>query len=1396
MGSQKDRIDRIQEQLDSIGTPESDASSERIERIRKLLEARPEPITPTAVPPTPSPVTTAIPTRPPGTFNEQAAALLARQAYAPPGLGIPEYDPSAPVGWSERGERLLGPAKWWQEKVTEPIGAAATVAEAPGLLGLAGVPGFGGEFAWNPEQFPTQEGWREAYRENIPLGSLILTEAGIDPLNLIPGIGFVPTSRYLSMAGRGGGGWSRTAAREATRAPQLALPPGRPGRGIGDVIEAGGEVAPAQIPTATYSVATRRPRIVSASPENSLVIVSPQKPLGERLIFSGPRALRRAELELAQRSDIQVLPGNATAADVDQAAKNLPFDIRDRPPTTQATVPVTRVTEGGLVSPRPRQRQFQGSLDPEGLDALRSSLRAIESSIAEVTKTTGKRVTQTLRNRINTLQKVEKRIRDITKDTRLRSNAKLQDSLAELQRRAVGLRVGIENIRQSGTIPSTASPARQSLESLESQATQLRNAIDEVTGIRTPGIELEIPGVVARESVRRVVPPPTARALMPGQIQPSYSASDISSGVTRYRGGDVPPGVERVPVSRGRDIPYEADTPEEAARLREEVRARRAEYKEHVDSGAPDGPAPPPPPGGVAPEPPGSSSVPSPTNRLLQRSTAGQLEAERADQAMLRFHEAAIDNATREATDHVSRGNRLLQAIGIGTRRGVSLAARPQDIPRLNRLYILLHNPSKVASGELQVPPQLQEIYDDLRGLMDWESAYRLDFDPNMATVDDYFYRGWKPPEGMYTSTGAGRGNLVPTPSFKKPRSESTYEEMRELGFEPIHWNPYEQWKLARLQGVKYREQMELVEALKTLGDDMIRVYDGGPIPSGWRVPQVGPAFQGKPFAIIDSVTGNPRPMRTSSWIVRHKIANPLENLYGKPPDWGLVHVGGRDVDLASALDWLVFVPKRAKLFGSFFQQADFLTRGGVGSWHAMVNALRTGHPIEAVQHLAQYPGTARDVLGAYFRPNWRANLRSQLNSTKPLIEGRPGIHMKGISESGLSIQDVTIFPKDMDKEVRLIALESGLMRIAKTVPRFVLQVEGAMRRGLFEGVYPAAIVNDVQKNIAAVVTRTYPDLTDAQINSLIATLTNKRYSTIPQTQSVIQNRFLRESLRRLLFSMNESEGLLRQAAGAISPKSKERAFWIENWIGAYLFLMSTAEIIHFASTREFMPLDRFTPISGTNYGPLPFGYNRNFMSPTLPIAAKGGLELTLDIVGQLDTAFRVLDPSGFLQSRESVPIRAFTNQTSARNFYDQPIDQAGPGGVYSRTVQAAQDMFAPIGFGQAGAEIIRQLAPETGTLIAPTEERIGIWGQLIQASGINVRGEIINDALKRIYPEGPTTWSEKTYENRRKQLINQVFGDRTQTEKDYFKKELDKFLGRDALKDSKDDFFGGNRRR
>ncbi|MHC4511000.1 MAG: hypothetical protein ACYTAO_18925, partial [Planctomycetota bacterium] len=73
---------------------------------------------------------------------------------------------------------------------------------------------------------------------------------------------------------------------------------------------------------------------------------------------------------------------------------------------------------------------------------------------------------------------------------------------------------------------------------------------------------------------------------------------------------------------------------------------------------------------------------------------------------------------------------------------------------------------------------------------------------------------------------------------------------------------------------------------------------------------------------------------------------------------------------------------------------------------------------------------------------------------------------------------------------------------------------------------------------------------------------------------------------------------------------------------------------------------------------------------------------MTADLVGQMDTAFRLLDPESFLKSRESVPVRAIENQRTGKDFFGAPIDTVGPGGVISRTAQLIQDMFAPIGPG------------------------------------------------------------------------------------------------------------------
>ena len=615
----------------------------------------------------------------------------------------------------------------------------------------------------------------------------------------------------------------------------------------------------------------------------------------------------------------------------------------------------------------------------------------------------------------------------------------------------------------------------------------------------------------------------------------------------------------KVPVARPTTGTQQVEVIQEQGSIApESVPPEAAEFA-HKELAAPDGPKPPKPP--VPPETPiAEAQEPSDILRgIAEKVTRG----ERPDQTLLRLHEGAINSESVRTGVTVKEGSEKLKALGIGVTRRAQLVPRPQDIPKLDVLYNALHNPSKVASGEIKVPAEFEEVYQELRSLTDWEQAARLDFDPEMATVQDYFYRGWKPPEGAFVNVQQGRP-LVKTPSFKKPRVNATYQEMRDAGFEPLFWNPYQQWSISRIQGTKYREQMELVENLKGMGDELIKAHDGGPTPEGWRVPEVGPAFEGKPFAIEDPVTGGPTVYYSRRWIVPDKVANTLENIYGKPPTLQKFVVAGKSIDPLAIIDALTFIPKRAKLFLSFFQQVDFLTRAGANSWARGVDELLAGNPIEAIKAPMRYPKAVFEILQANFSPTKRLSLAKQLDSTKPLVKGRPGVHFKGISEAGLSTRDVTIFPKDMDKLVHQVATETGVL---SKIPRVIGDLESAMRRGLFDGVYPAAIMTSIKNNIAPMTVRQWGSLTDAQINGLIARQANTLFSTIPPAQSVIQNRVLREGLKRLFFSIGESEGLLRQATGAFHGPSA--SFWRKQWIGTYIFLITTAFIIHYASSLD-----------------------------------------------------------------------------------------------------------------------------------------------------------------------------------------------------------------------------------
>ncbi len=738
----------------------------------------------------------------------------------------------------------------------------------------------------------------------------------------------------------------------------------------------------------------------------------------------------------------------------------------------------------------------------------------------------------------------------------------------------------------------------------------------------------------------------------------------------------------------------------------------------HTEKAAPDGPRPPGPP-----PPVGKAQPEKSPDEILRELVDNQLEGKRLDETVMRLYGGASRRVKTQTAATVEEVSNELHALGIGVKKRGFIVPKEKDKSILDELYNALHNPSLVASGEIAIPQGFEAVYNELRGLADWDTASRLDADPNAMTLEDWFFRGWKPPEGMFPSGGKGRLGTEPA-ALRKPRVGATYQEMRELGFEPLFWNPAQQWGYRHNLGELYREQMVLVDQLKSLDENLIMPVVGGSLPAGWRVPEIGPAFEGKPFATIDA-DGNPAVMLARRWAVQNKTANLLESMFGKRLDLGTMNVFGRDIDPLTVIDWISFVPKRAKLFGSYFQHIDFLTRAGGNSWAKVLDSLAAGKPIDAAIASVRFPKDAFDILKANFNPATRLSLAKQWEDTTPLLEGRPGVHLQGIFKAGISVMDETIFARDMDKLMSLVANNTGVWNKFKGVGSSLVDLESSMRRALFGGTYPAAMMTSIKNDFATMMARQHPTATDAQLNGYIAEATNLRYSTLPVEQSILQNRVIREAVRRIAFSWGESEALIRQATRMFH--GSEKKFWIKNFAGTLLFLAVVAEIVHAASTGEPLPKERFVPISKNKWGPLPFGYNNKFLSPTLPWQGRGGTEMTVDLMGQMDTVFRLLNPAFFLTARVSVPIRAAANQVSGADFYGAPVE-----GLGERAGLLATDLFAPIGAGGLGIEALRQNIPGAEGVIPEGESRLGLTGLALQATGANIRSEGTRELLDR----------------------------------------------------------------
>jgi hypothetical protein len=696
---------------------------------------------------------------------------------------------------------------------------------------------------------------------------------------------------------------------------------------------------------------------------------------------------------------------------------------------------------------------------------------------------------------------------------------------------------------------------------------------------------------------------------------------------------------------------------------------------------------------GLTPQPIGGGS---PISEVLKEVIPG----EKLDTGLLRRYEGRTNTQGLVIARDLDKGNELLEAVGIG-----KPAARGRVVtrtPEVEELFKALH-------GEGEVPLRLKPAYDDLKAKIAAETQASLDFDPKFMARPEYFPRGWKAPK----ETNFGAGKMGAKPGFKKPRNDATFTQMLEDGWEPVSWNPYEMVALRRVAGAEFREQTEFVRYMQDVG---AAVKADGPMPEGYRVPRVGPAFEGKPKIIPPAEEGALPQFAGFSerWAVPDRVADVLENAYGTRPRLAL---GGKNI--LPAVELVGQASKRAKLFGSLFQQIDFATRTGWFTFGGAVDSLTRGHPIEAVRKTLSVPAEIGKLAYANVSPARRTALRDQILDSAPIFKDRPGITLKGISEAGWSQRDITILPRDIKSVLDDVDTARGVPKQAiGAVTRNLGRVEDAIQNGLFEGVYPQAQITIIKNNLVPAVARAHPEWSDAQIMGSVASEINKMFSTLPNWQTIFSSPGMRALTRSLIFSTNEPEALIKQAFSTVQGPNKR--LWAENWVGGVLFLGATANVIHYAATGEPLPMDRYKPLTTEGFGPLPVSYNSGFMSPDVPgIKGRNDTQLTLDLMGQMDTIFRVLDPQSFVTSRFSTLGRAAINQASGTDFQGRPLDSPK-----ERIAQAVSDLFGPIGLGEVASAV-----DPTG-LVPEGESRLGTAGQFIQSAGANLRAET-NEQLR-----------------------------------------------------------------
>ena len=157
------------------------------------------------------------------------------------------------------------------------------------------------------------------------------------------------------------------------------------------------------------------------------------------------------------------------------------------------------------------------------------------------------------------------------------------------------------------------------------------------------------------------------------------------------------------------------------------------------------------------------------------------------------------------------------------------------------------------------------------------------------------------------------------------------------------------------------------------------------------------------------------------------------------------------------------------------------------------VNDLMSGRPLSAVAKVTKLPVDVGKLVYANISPAQRTALKRSMIADVPVTSTRPNLTWKLISEQGLAAGDVSAFNKTVRDSLAQATKGTSIVGAPR---RIVNGINGAMERGLFEGVYPQAQKSAIENFIAPALARAHPDWSDAQLAASIATEANKMFSS------------------------------------------------------------------------------------------------------------------------------------------------------------------------------------------------------------------------------------------------------------------------------------------------------------